>query len=478
MAAHPTSLAHARIGDADVLAPTGGDDVPVDVGGVDARLLDGWVDRATAERFAATWAALAHAAPSLERRLAAEDAARQWLVAARAATDARPTGHEPGRAGPAAPTQHAAPASAAAVAATLSRADAGAPTATATIPLDEVSADARPASPSTAAQADEAAPAVAARSRSRQDALATAMLFLLLGVCWGSSFAWIKVGLGGMSPAMLIFTQSVIGAAIVWTFVATGSREGRHRAPGLRVPVSTYVLVGALTCFPYLLIAWGEQVIDSGVAALITSTEPLWTLCLLRLFTRQSDGGRMRWAGVTVGFAGVVLLLVSQHAVTWELRAAGFAAVFVAAVLFATLGIFVSERLTHVPPLRVAAWSLTWSVVLLAPLAAMSAPRAMPPIDSIAGVLMLGVLDSALGYYLFYRLVSEVGPSRAAQVNYLLPVVAVVWGGLLLGEQVAVLSLGAMTLILVGLWLGTTERRWRWRRRRAASEASAPQLTA
>jgi uncharacterized membrane protein len=102
---------------------------------------------------------------------------------------------------------------------------------------------------------------------------------------------------------------------------------------------------------------------------------------------------------------------------------------------------------------RTAAWSVTLVMLASAPLALVQMPLVEWRTDAVLAVVALGAVDSALGYLLFYRLVRDAGPTRASQVNYMLPIIAVMAGTVFLSETIALVTLAAMLVILLGVWL-------------------------
>src|SRR6266581_5652328 len=132
----------------------------------------------------------------------------------------------------------------------------------------------------------------------------------------------------------------------------------------------------------------------------------------------------------------------------------GAALVLLATLGYATAPIIVSRRLADLDPLGPVAASLTLSAVALLPAVFVSPPHAIPA-SALWAIAVLGVVCTALGLVVFFRLIAEAGPSRASVITYINPLVAVVVGVVALGERLSLVSVVGLGLILVGSWVST-----------------------
>jgi drug/metabolite transporter (DMT)-like permease len=132
--------------------------------------------------------------------------------------------------------------------------------------------------------------------------------------------------------------------------------------------------------------------------------------------------------------------------------------VLVATLGYATAPMIINRRLADLDPLGPIAASLALAMVLLVPAVAVSPPEGVPSGDGLASLAVLGVVCTALGLVLFFRLIVEAGPSRAAVITYVNPLVAVVLGVLVLDERLGAMSVVGLLAILGGSWLATRGR--------------------
>jgi drug/metabolite transporter (DMT)-like permease len=245
------------------------------------------------------------------------------------------------------------------------------------------------------------------------------------------------------------------------------------------------VVVGiANNVIPFLLIAWGETRIASGVASILNATTPLFTVLLANWWPDSAHEAltRRRGGGVLLGFIGVGVLVgpsALSFAGTGPERAIGELAVLVAAASYG-VGTLLSRRFAGsamlVGPLsmQVSALIITLPIAVLGGL-----PAQMPSVKALGAVATLGVMGTAVAYLLYFWLIRHVGATRTALVTYLLPCTALIWGALLLGETISWNAVIGLLLVLLGTMItnGTLNGLLERFSRRGALPAEAAPLT-
>ena len=283
---------------------------------------------------------------------------------------------------------------------------------------------------------------------------AYAPLLLTLTALWGASYMFIKVAVDDLEPAPMMALRLLVAAAILvpalmWRLGASAavSQLRAARWDGLFLGIVS-------TALPFTLIAWGEQYIDSGVAAIANATVPIFNALLSLKLLPSERLGAGRLAGVLVGLAGVVVLAGLDPAGGWP-AAAGTLAVVVASLSYALGGIHGQRRVSHTAgPVLATASTLIGGLVLL-PLAVLQRPDGLPGTDAIASVLALAVLGTAIAQLVLYRMLRLHGSARTSLVTYLMPPTALVYGAVLLDEELTVAVLAGLVLILPGVALGS-----------------------
>jgi drug/metabolite transporter (DMT)-like permease len=259
--------------------------------------------------------------------------------------------------------------------------------------------------------------------------------FVALSLAWGASFLFIKVGLTGFSPPQVVFGRLAAGAAALWIVTVVSRQRLPHR-PAVWAHLG---VVSVLLCVvPFLLFAWAEQHVPSGLASIYNATTPLMTMLVALLALPAERPTRAKLGGLLLGFAGVVMVLGPWHAL------AGGDGAAQAACLGATLSYgmaFVYLR-RFVTPLGLPAVSVaTVQVSLGAAIMLVLSPSYIAvPVSwswaAVASIAVLGAFGTGLAYVWNTGIVAAWGATNASTVTYLTPVVGVVAGVAVLGEQV------------------------------------------
>jgi drug/metabolite transporter (DMT)-like permease len=282
----------------------------------------------------------------------------------------------------------------------------------------------------------------------------------LLAVIWGWSFLFIKVAVEGMTPSAVAGARIVLGAAVMVVIL---------RARGASLPRDLVmwrhfgVLGLVYNAVPFTLLAWSEEYVTSALTAVLNASTAMFAAIMTAAFL----GERLRRPqviGLLLGFAGVAI--AAGVGVT-DLSGSSLIGVGAAIAASASYGIayaYARKYVTHVPPLVAAGGQLLAASVLILPLAVVTTVRHgihLAP-HRILAVTILGIFGTGFAYLLNYRLIADVGSTRASVVTQLVPVVAVTVGVLFLGEpfHLRLLAGGALTLFGVAL-LNERIRRFR-----------------
>ena len=292
-------------------------------------------------------------------------------------------------------------------------------------------------------------PRVAAAPR-LLDALVTPLELLALGAIWGASFLFMRIAAPEFGALPLASVRLAFGAAALLPFLWLARRE----LPRARWPV--LALIGAInSAIPFALFAWAASRAPAGVSAIANSTTVLFTALVAYVAYREPIGV-VRALGLALGFAGVFVLVGGSA--RGEGVAAGAIAGMLAAFCYAVAVHLVRRRVSDLPPLGVAASTLAVAALLAAPLGLATFPDT--PISARAWIcaVAIGVVCTGIAYVLYFRLIRRVGPARAVTVTYLVPLFAVAWAWLVLGEPLTWPMAAAGGLILAGVALAQSGR--------------------
>ena len=209
---------------------------------------------------------------------------------------------------------------------------------------------------------------------------------------------------------------------------------------------------------------------DSGVAAIANATVPIFVVLLALRFNPSERVWGLRLAGILVGLVGVGVLAGLHPEGGWW-AAAGTLAIVVASLSYASANHFVQHNYSRTAPLVTATVSCGTAALILLPFALVQWPAQVPSWEAIGSIVALGVFGTAIALLFFYRLLNHYGAARASLVTYLLPPVALVYGVLILDEEVTLNAALGLVLILAGVALGSgVGSRLRRRRRTAEPE--------
>lgn len=266
-----------------------------------------------------------------------------------------------------------------------------------------------------------------------------------LSAIWGFSFLFMRV----LSPVLgAILTADLrlllAGAALVGWFSLTGvslewRRYGRH-----------YLVIGLVgAAVPFLCFTFSARHIPASYSAILNASSPLFaavisTLWLGTPFTRRTG------LGLALGLAGVALVANVKPANTDDLYYAAVLACLLASLGYGLSGAYIRRHASHVPPRLIAAGNQLLAGLLIVPLLPLNpAPGALTPLQmfDLAG---LALLCSAVAYVIYYRLIADVGPTRALTVTFLVPMFGMLWGWLFLGEAVTLAMLAGCGLVIGG----------------------------
>ena len=284
--------------------------------------------------------------------------------------------------------------------------------------------------------------------------MADYVLLVLLAAIWGSSFMFIKIAVVTVPPATMTAMRMITATAVLLP-VALAAGASLRFSPRL---IGLLCLAAAFgNAMPFTLIAWGQQGIDSGLAAILMGTMPMFTLLLAHLFTHDEKLNGLKLVAVLLGFAGIVVLIGPQKLVQLGGQTISQLAVAGGALCYA-INAIISKRLLGEPRMAVAAAVMAASMLMMLPVAWTSDfAGAMGPVVSdaslmqIASVLLLGLLHTGIATLIMFRLISNAGATFFSQINFLVPVFGVFWGTALLGERPEANAFAALALILAGI---------------------------
>ncbi len=284
-------------------------------------------------------------------------------------------------------------------------------------------------------------------------------LLLALVAFWGSNFMFVKLGVTAVPPATLVAARLVIGAVILVAIV----RALGYTFPPIGRPWIPYVVLAIVgNCLPFWFITWGQQAIDSALAGILMAIMPLTTLLLVHFFVPAERMTRYRVAGFTLGLLGIVVLMGPA-----ALTGLGGSPVELLAQLSVLCGALcyaanvVIARVTLRGDVMVAsAASIAVAALISLPVAlAIDEPwRLAPNWQAVAIIFWIGIGPTAIATIVYFKLIASAGPTFMSLVNYCIPIVALLLGVGLLGEEPGANAYPGLVLILAGIAISQLRR--------------------
>lgn len=282
-----------------------------------------------------------------------------------------------------------------------------------------------------------------------------------IGLAWGSQFLFNEFAIESMTPLMTATGRICIGVAtmslILWVWPAL-----RRHPSGLtfKQPWGAYFLIGVFEAIlPCFLVPWGQEQVDSSLAAILFATVPIFTLALAPLFTRSEYWTLPAALSVFIGFAGVVVSIGPRvQGGVWE-NLLGELAVLGGAMSFA-MGLILMRRLPDVPPvLAMRNIFLTAAPILVVFMLVLDSPwQRTITARSWAAILALGIICGAVAYVMNIQLVRRCGPVFTALTNYIVTLVGVFLGAFVLRESLRWNDFAGLALLLVALAITQFQR--------------------
>ena len=273
--------------------------------------------------------------------------------------------------------------------------------------------------------------------------------FAALGLVWGFSFLFMKVGNEAFAPLQVTLGRMVFGTAVLATAVAV-KRERLPRSP--RVWLHLAVAAFLLNSLPFTLFATAEQTIPSMLAGICNAATPLFAMLVSLVALSEDRPSRQRFAGVGIGFAGVLTVLGAWQGFSGQ-DPKGTLMALTASLSYAVGWAYVRRTLTGTGSSNLAMSSGQLALGTLQLLVVTPFFTSLPstyPATSVLSVLALGALGTGVAFLIQYGLVAEKGPTIGAMVTYLIPIVATAAGVLLLGETLSWNEPVGAAVILVG----------------------------
>jgi drug/metabolite transporter (DMT)-like permease len=268
---------------------------------------------------------------------------------------------------------------------------------------------------------------------------------MALAAIWGGSFIFLRVLSPVLGPVVTATSRVLIaGVALIAYFRVAGVAadlrgQGRH-----------YIVIGLVnSALPFLLFAFAALHLPASYSVIMNASTPLFAALLSALFLAERLSPA-KIAGLVAGAAGVTLVSRAGPVVPDAMFGVSIAACLGAALCYAASSVYMKKYAAAASPMAIAGWSQLAAGLAMLPLVPFAPVRGEVTPAVVANVLGLALLCSAIAYLLYYRLIADIGPTRALTVAFLMPMFGMAWGALLLDETITWPMIAGCALIVGG----------------------------
>ena len=273
--------------------------------------------------------------------------------------------------------------------------------------------------------------------------------WLLLATLWSLQFIFLRLAVPVFGTAPVAESRAFFAALFLLPWVVWFARERIAPLENWK----DYLTIGlANNVLPFFCFNFAATVLPAGYLAIINGLVAPWTAVFAAWILGEPLGAR-RAIGFALGIAGVALI-VNLGPV--ELSPGVFLAALASvagAALWGWAGVLIKQRTGRLPPMSIAAGSVAFSAVMMAPLWTLTPPPSTWTLEATAAAVAVGLFCTGLAYLPFFTLIRDIGPARTLTVGLAVPVLGVLWGWLFLGEAVTAAMLTGAALVLAALAL-------------------------
>ena len=276
-------------------------------------------------------------------------------------------------------------------------------------------------------------------------------LLLLLGAIWGSSFFNIKIATYSYEP----YTLALVRVALATVTMLVVSFYYKVKIYAFSRNWKIYALVGVCNItIPFSLIAIGTNKVDSYLAAMLMSTTPITGSILAHFSTKNEKLTFLKSIGIILGFSGILLLFFDKLIIN-ESNYLFVLIILLGSTFYSISGIMILRYLKKSGNINVTTSTMIWSVITLLPLSFIfeNPLESTPTLESTLSLIYLGVIATGFAWWLRFRILSKNGIVFQTQVAYLIPIFGVIFGALILDEQITWKVLASLIIIMSGIYI-------------------------
>ncbi len=278
--------------------------------------------------------------------------------------------------------------------------------------------------------------------------LSDIFLLILLASIWGSSFIFMRATAEVFGPIALITVRIVVAALCLSPFLFTQELK-QEFIENWRSLAWIGIISSAI---PFCFLAYASVSLTAGTVSILNAMTPIFTAWIAHVWLKDKMS-KLQFLGLAISIFGLTILVWDK--VTWELKTwLPILSGVMAALLYGVASNSMKKYLSDVSTMTKTAGSLFFAAIFMLILL----PFFLPDFSTVSNTqwlyaIFLGIVCTALAYFIFFRLINNIGPARSVSVTFLIPIFSFLFGYLLLGEIVTARMWGAIAIILSGMTL-------------------------
>ena len=275
------------------------------------------------------------------------------------------------------------------------------------------------------------------------------VLLFLLGLIWGSSFLFIKYTIFSLKPLTAVLLRMVVAALCLFIYL----KIKNIILPLEKKDIINYFAIAVFgNVLPFFLVSWAEISISTNITGIIMGLMPITTVFLVYFFVKEEKINIYTFLGIFLGFCGLFFLLdiIANKNISFLPQIA----VIISTISFA-LGTIYTRKIPNFNPLYILTGSTYLACLILIPLVFFfDDPLNISATNqSIFFVIVLGILNTAIGGLIFFKLIKLSGAAFTSTVNFITPFIAVMWGYIFLNESLNANQILGFIFILTGIYI-------------------------
>lgn len=273
---------------------------------------------------------------------------------------------------------------------------------------------------------------------------------ILLAALWGASFIFMRVASPEFGPFALVELRVGIAGLFLLPILLY-----RKQVSELTTYWKPLLLVGFIgSALPFVLFAFSTLFLTGGFTSIVNASTPLWGTVIAWLWINESMT-KYTAIGLLIGFAGIVVLVWEKLEFSLDDASWAVPASLLATFLYGIAAVYAKIHLNKASALGIATGSQLAAALCLLPIAIWFWPETSISLEAWGATLLLAIASTSLAYILYFRLIANIGPSKAITVTFLIPIFGMLWGSLFLDESVTLQMLAGCGIILLGTALAT-----------------------